>query len=342
VVTDHAFAERIDSEICAFGLKVRVDWPRDASDCNLTADPTSDRLDVDLIVHLLAQNGLNGRTTKSSPHPSRAKTLLMRSQPDLDGARFVFRSGNGTSEFVLSRPAREMWVTWGVEAPVDEVISLLFNSVLPLAARFMGRTCLHASVVARDGRAVAFVAPSGGGKSTIAASLIEQGYRGMTDDAAALSRAGDRLMVHPGLPQIGLRMPSLEVLPRFRAESSIVTDDKRRFALTADANDALRFEAQALPLAAIYFLRRSPLTEDVEIFAVQPAEALRLLMESLYPASTAPLKRHSIAKHLDNVSLAARVVPCRNLVIPDSLASLPMVHDRLGEDFRKLESERFG
>jgi len=324
----------------AFGLNIRFDGSAmphvSGLPDNSLADPK-----VDLIVHLLGAVRINDEPVKPPQHFNVAKTLLFRSEQTSEGTllRFMSESPRGRIEFVLSHQARHMWVSWSQEAPVQEVLSLLFNSMLAWVLRFTGRTCLHASVVARGGRAIAFVAPSGIGKSTIAASLIEQGYSLMTDDAAALSRQDQQLFVQPGMPQLGLRSPSLEALPRFRAEISTATDDKRRFELRATGPESgLRFENRALPLSAIYFLRRSTLARKPEILPSKPAQSIVTLMTSLYPSSTSPLKHAKLADQLSQISFVVQNVPCRHLVIPDALAALPLVNEYLMEDVALLQA----
>lgn len=51
---------------------------------------------------------------------------------------------------------------------------------------------LHSSVVVIDGKAYLFVAPGGGGKSTIYALAREKGFEGIDDDSCVVKRSGDR------------------------------------------------------------------------------------------------------------------------------------------------------
>ena len=324
----------------AFGLNIRFDSSRVPHVSVLPDISQADSPQADLTVHFLGTARMNGEPVRPPRHSNGAKTLLYRSEATSDDTvlRFLSESPRGRIEFVLSHQARHLWVSWSEEAPQEEVMSLLFNSMLAWVVRFVGRTCLHASVVARNGRAIAFVAPSGIGKSTIAASLIERGYALMTDDAAALSLHDDLVMVQPGMPQLGLRAPSLEALPRFRAETSTVTDDKRRFALMATKGNGLRFENRALPLGAIYFLRRSGLARTPEIRPSKPAQSIVTLMSSLYPSSTTPLKQTHLADQLSQLSFVVQKVPCRHLIIPDALATLPSVNDCLIEDAEALQA----
>lgn len=71
---------------------------------------------------------------------------------------------------------------------------------MPLLLAERGDLALHASVVAADGRAVAFAAPSGRGKSTTAAALAERGHAVLAEDGCIVTggEAGDAL-AWPGL-----------------------------------------------------------------------------------------------------------------------------------------------
>jgi serine kinase of HPr protein (carbohydrate metabolism regulator) len=53
---------------------------------------------------------------------------------------------------------------------------------------------LHASTVARDGRAVLISGPSGSGKSDLALRLLDRGFTLVSDDRTIVRRDGDRLI----------------------------------------------------------------------------------------------------------------------------------------------------
>src|SRR5262249_61728973 len=68
--------------------------------------------------------------------------------------------------------------------------------------RLRGVTCLHASAIAVDGRAIALIGPPGAGKSTTAAAFTQQGYPALSEDVVALCDLGDSFLVPPGYPLI--------------------------------------------------------------------------------------------------------------------------------------------
>ena len=105
---------------------------------------------------------------------------------------FLVRGGR---EIVIDRAP-------GVE---DRVLRLsLLGPVLALVLHQRGFLVMHASVVARDDDAVAFIGKNGWGKSTIAAALYTKGYDLVTDDVAAITIAQEGASIVPGFPQVKL------------------------------------------------------------------------------------------------------------------------------------------
>ena len=71
-------------------------------------------------------------------------------------------------------------------APESDAVTvehLYINQLVPLALSRQGRPAFHASVVAIDGGAIAFLGTTGMGKSTLAASFSLEGIAFLTDDA---------------------------------------------------------------------------------------------------------------------------------------------------------------
>ncbi|HET6940731.1 MAG TPA: HPr kinase/phosphatase C-terminal domain-containing protein [Sphingomicrobium sp.] len=59
--------------------------------------------------------------------------------------------------------------------------------------RHLSSETIHASTVARDGRAVLISGPSGSGKSDLALRLLDRGFRLVSDDQTIVRREGDHL-----------------------------------------------------------------------------------------------------------------------------------------------------
>ena len=67
------------------------------------------------------------------------------------------------------------------------------NNVNPTGPRLSAET-LHASTIAKDGRAVLITGPSGSGKSDLALRLLDRGFTLVSDDQTIVRKDGDRLL----------------------------------------------------------------------------------------------------------------------------------------------------
>src|ERR1700722_9520481 len=116
--------------LSAFGLNVRLDWQAGVGPVALPKFSQPDGAQVDLDVHLLGSTKTNGQPLKLTSRVSGDKAIRFRSFDRADGKVqwFASETTRGRVEFVLGYGTREMWVNWSEEAPVEEVLSLLFNS----------------------------------------------------------------------------------------------------------------------------------------------------------------------------------------------------------------------
>jgi hypothetical protein len=90
---------------------------------------------------------------------------------------------------------------------VDALVDRLDHDVLDASP---DRLHLHAALVARDGRAVIAVGPSHAGKSTLSATLADNGYRYLTDEMVSVADDGGRLALAWVPKPIGLRPDAVE------------------------------------------------------------------------------------------------------------------------------------
>jgi hypothetical protein len=130
----------------------------------------------------------------------------------------------------------------------------LIAQVLPFAAVLRGLEVFHASAVAVDGHAVAFLGPSGAGKTSVAMALCRLGASFLADDVLSVERDGGRLLGHPGAPVAGIASAEAERLGGLRSFD-------RGTVLAADPREAVvRVTPQRapVPLKAIFVLDRRP------------------------------------------------------------------------------------
>lgn len=129
---------------------------------------------------------------------------------------------------------------------------LYLNQVLPLVWGKLGKLVFHGSAVEIGDRAVAFMAESGRGKSTLAASFAAGGHRLFTDDSLLIDERGGHFVVTPSHPSIRLWADSeAALIPQgLIPVQSLPFTSKARFL----ASESIVFCSQPRPLQRAYFL----------------------------------------------------------------------------------------
>lgn len=159
----------------------------------------------------------------------------------------------------------ERWIRTGVLGP--SLGALLYQR---------GWLTLHASCVAVDGGAVAFIAERGWGKSTTAAAMCARGHPLVADDMTAVHLdGGGPPLVYPGYPQ-------LKLWPEAAASLGTDPEDLPRLDPVSERRaqrDIREFSADPLPLRRVYVLGSG---DALGIEHLQPQEALLELIRHTY------------------------------------------------------------
>jgi hypothetical protein len=177
-----------------------------------------------VIASEVALPGLRSAELASTPAPD-VKILFGRISPALiaaAGDRFLHAEND---EILLTMPQVARYcVTRGNEVLVESeadadpalVRLYLVGSVMGLVLQQRGLLALHASAVAINGEAIAFVGQQGQGKSTLAAGcLAHSPARLVADDILVVSFDGSgHPWVHPGVPAVKLWRDALQALGR--------------------------------------------------------------------------------------------------------------------------------
>lgn len=150
---------------------------------------------------------------------------------------------------------------------------LAAGTAMAFVLTLRGNTVLHASAVAIEGRALAFVGPSGIGKTTLAAVMCLDGATLVTDDVLVVAD-GPSLTVVGGATELRLREAAAPL-------ADVRRDAPRR--VTADERTALTLTAcspEPLALAALVVPSPSRTTSDVSVERLAPSTALSVLLAS--------------------------------------------------------------
>ena len=263
-------------------------------------------------------------------HFERQKALLV--WPNLG----AFRVNEGKEIVIEPAP--------GVTDPL--LCPALLGSAWPILLLQRGLSVLHASAVAlrlSSGaeRAVAFLGRSGEGKSTMATALHKQGHRALCDDTIALqlpekgldgaSPGETPMLIHPALPHLKLRAPSVVALGEDVSALARWHPDDDGFVLRLSP-DSPRDPA---PLSCLYVLQDDPFP-GVELLG--PEEALLFLMKHAYAMALLP--DDELESHFAQCVRLAKWVRVFRLSRPRDFGRLPEVIRLVEEHQEALESLR--
>jgi hypothetical protein len=238
------------------------------------------------------------------------KPLSFRVNGTLDirwGSAASFRLTPGEPRIHCSR---------GADGTLRQVEEWLLQYALPLHLQMERHLIfLHAGAVRIGGEAVGFLAPSGGGKSTLVHHFVAQGHTFLSDDKLGCVHRSGRTLAVPATPFY-------------------------RLGVTWERAD--RFVPTAQPLRALFVLVPAAADAPAEVTPLSPTEAAFALAhrcELQLPSivrerlGLAPL---AVERFQDCARLATGV-PVRRLVVPRHHARLPDVHRAVRADLGNLE-----
>jgi hypothetical protein len=196
-------------------------------------------------------------------------------------------------------------------APTEEWIwqRFLIGHALPFAALLQGLEVFHASAVVLAGRAVAFAAVSGSGKSSIALNLVAEGAGFLSDDVLAVEAGTEALLVHAGAGAANVRADAAEELAGRGALGEVIGHDAQ------SARVRVERLGHPVPLGSLYFLERTAAGE-VEIETAAPVDP-RLLLGSTFNLAVQTPER--LAAQLDVCGRIADSAEIFHLRIPPGI-----------------------
>jgi hypothetical protein len=249
------------------------------------------------------------------------------------GAWFHWRYSDGT-EFLVDHLGTRLWAVWLEPLTIEDTATYLLGPVMGFVLLLRGTHCLHASAINFGDRAIALVGPAGAGKSTTAAAFATLGYRVLSDDVVTLADKSGGLMVHPAYPCLRLWPESVEALFGTRDALPLLTPnwDKRYLDLTGDEH---RFQADALPLGAVYFLgARSGNADAPRIEPVAPQAGMIELVANAYAPylkdKTARAEEFKVLRHV------VAKVPLRRAIPGADLRDVSRLCEVIRDDFHEL------
>jgi len=196
---------------------------------------------------------------------------------------YSYTCADGASFFINGR-GDHLSMGWPPDLTLEDAVTYLLGPIFGLTLRLRGKVCLHASAVAHAGHAVAFMAPPGFGKSTLAAVMARRGHPVLTDDITALEVRSGIGSVLPAYPRINLWPQAVESLfgdPGALARISPGDPEwDKRFLPLGDGEHL--FQAEPLPLKVIYTASHRGDIDTLRITTLRGSQALTALLGNTY------------------------------------------------------------
>lgn len=197
----------------------------------------------------------------------------------------------------------------------------VLGRAIALAIHVSGDICLHASCVDVGIERIAFLAPKGTGKSTIAAAIIAAGGSLVTDDMLRVQPAGSTYF---GVQRLRLHHDSAEVASRAGIESHAARNGKR---VTSSLPEPGAGE-QLRPLSAVYLLEVDGASPP-EHAAREQVTGSRAVLAFVSNLMLGPLIGRPTESLLRAAVRLAAATPVYTLRIPRGYDRLPSVVSQL-------------
>ena len=209
-------------------------------------------------------------------------------------------------EFVISAQLDRVEVRrdWAGEAHILPV--LMAGTVGAFLLTLRGATVLHASAVAIDGGALAFIGNSGRGKSTMATVMCLAGADLVTDDVLTID-VGPPVTCRGGASELRLRAGAAPLADQ-SAASRRTTEDDRLALSSARAVDA------PLPLGAIVVPSPSRDVEQIQIELISPGDAVGAILA--FPRIHGWSDPGVLARDFATIGKVVNAVPLYHAIIP--------------------------
>ncbi len=192
-------------------------------------------------------------------------------------------------------------------------VVLATGAVLAYLLVRRGHMVLHGSAVAIDGGAVAFVAPSGGGKSTMATLLCADGAALVTDDVLRVDLDGPDApvpTVRAGATGLRLRKGADTLVELFGSGAPgrhVSADDRQVLTPGGEVPDALPLRALVVPFPE----------HGIDALVVERLDAKQALFDLLsFPRLLGWRDPAYLSRHLAEVAALVAVVPVLRARVP--------------------------
>jgi len=302
-----------------YGLRIRTPWPvRGLSAGN-------GPWDVEFVAN---RPDVLARAASRVPDEQRNRWAQYAALPD--GS--VYRRWSNLFEFLVTADARHIYAQTLTDVDNEAMLAYLLVDALSFSMVRLGWEPLHATAVATDHGVVGFLGNSGDGKSTLAALLLQQRCKLVTDDMLVLVRDRETWLAQPGPPRLKLYRDMADHILGVAPGRIAMNPDTTKLIVPLDTDDCT---AEPHPLRALYVLRSvgEDRSSALRIEQLSPAAAFpRVLAHTAghYPSEIARLQRQ-----FEFTTTLVREIPVKTLSYPREKAEMARLRDAVLADLSR-------
>ena len=267
-----------------------------------------------------------GKTPERLPNPSRKRTL----KPARMGRWEMTKDA-----FLMDVPGVARYLVTGrdhvrVSLYGDEYLAgvYLAGTVFNVLLMQRGIILFHASSIMTENGAVLFLGPSGIGKSSILAALLNRSYSILSDDASGIVLDADkRFLVLPAFFCTRLRMDTLKMVGWRVPAQTLMREGTDKHTLPVE-----RFHSTPAPLHSVYILTRKDIP-DVRIKRLAIFPAFKWLHKYVYKKYILTGTGHQL-KLFGTLEKISKTRPVSLVERPIHPFLFDMLADRISADLR--------
>lgn len=265
-------------------------------------------------------------TIRRGPIPERLSGPLRETPLVQVDARNVLRFTVRNVANYLVRDGNEVIIDTPHATDTQDVGLFLLGSVLGFLCHQRGLLPLHASCVSYRGQTLAFLGPSGAGKSTMAALLLKQGARLLSDDVAVIDvRAAGGPLLLPTFPRQKLWRDTIDAL-------GVTPGRYLRRTVTLEKFDRPvpgAFDGTPVRLDRICRLLPRVRQDAPQLLPVDGLQAVSFLYENVYRRTAGGLLGLT-ERIFQDCAMLARGPTIQALALPDGITGLARAGAELG------------
>jgi hypothetical protein len=244
---------------------------------------------------------------------------------------------NELADFTIDRIGSEIVCMPRPGIPEDTIQHLLLDQVLPLVVNLRGGEALHASGVLTSQGVVAFAGPAGSGKSTVAGSLVKEGFPFVSDDCLTLSKKGLDIYAIPAYPGLRLWDDAQEHL--FGENGKIESVAHYTCKLRVDIEDKPEsYSTEPKPLRRLYDIVHSPEMEgrsDIVIGKLSGRDSFMALVRCAFRLDITDCQM--LTRQFEFLKRVASAVSVRRLSFRKDFQLLSAVREAILQDLKDME-----